>query len=355
MPLKMQKMCEEQPCPVNCKLAEWSEWSKCSADCGGGVRQKMREVIRAEAHEGKPCGQTSKTESCNMGSCEKDCELSDWSIWSTCSKDCDGGTMKRMKYIKSKPEGKGKCPDAWSVKRLNFKPCNTQVCQVTPAQMATHCTQEEDIVLLIDGSGSLGKSGWDAEIKAATKFVEGFKSASAKAAFSIIVYSGPYWWWRVYSCIYWSRYVDTERVCKIKKVLDFSTNYDTVLAKIKAQRWPGGTTLTSLALGVAKAELSLGRKDAKSNVIVFTDGRPMSTRHTWLAARDLRKAARLMWVPVTRYAPLKQIKWWATRRWQENVVVVKEFKDLDKDEKIVQIIANMCPKVAPRVQYAAFR
>merc|ERR1719436_939927 len=134
-----------------------------------------------------------------------------------------------MKYIKSKPEGEGACPSAWSVKRLNFKPCNTEVCTVTPAAMAKHCTTPQDIVLLIDGSGSLGQAGWDAEIKAAKTFVESFKAASVNAAMSVIVYSGPSFWWGVWYCIYSKgKSPPLLKWCKINKVLDFSTNMDTV-------------------------------------------------------------------------------------------------------------------------------
>merc|ERR1719171_3409624 len=101
----------------------------------------------------------------------------------------------------------------------------------------------------------------------------------------------------------------------------------------------------------AKAELSLGRKDAKSVVVVITDGRPLSYRNTELAAKSVRKAARLVWVPVTKYAPLKKIKTWATRRWQENVVKVKSFKDLEKPDPVNHIIANICPDKSPKVVF----
>jgi len=101
----------------------------------------------------------------------------------------------------------------------------------------------------------------------------------------------------------------------------------------------------------AKAELALGRKDATSNVIVFTDGRPLSYRKTETSSHELRKKARLVWVPVTRYAPLKRIKTWATRRWQENVVQVPTFEDLGKPEVITHIIANICPNEHPKMSF----
>lgn len=93
----------------------------------------------------------------------------------------------------------------------------------------------------------------------------------------------------------------------------------------------------------AKAELGLGRADKKSVVIVMTDGRPLSYRGTGLAAKAIRKSARLVWVPVTKYAPLKKIKKWATRRWQENVVKVDKFGDLKKPDWITHLMADICP------------
>merc|ERR1719158_2326454 len=117
LPLAAIRSCNNSPCPVNCKLSAWSGWSKCSADCGGGVSQRLREVKRAMKYGGYPCGETSETKGCNGQACEKDCELSKWSKWSACSKDCDGGTKKRQKFVKHVPLGDGKCADQWSSKR----------------------------------------------------------------------------------------------------------------------------------------------------------------------------------------------------------------------------------------------
>merc|ERR1719428_1266558 len=47
LPLTAMQKCNQQPCPVNCVLEPWSGWSKCSAECGGGVQQRVREVERA--------------------------------------------------------------------------------------------------------------------------------------------------------------------------------------------------------------------------------------------------------------------------------------------------------------------
>jgi len=131
-------------------------------------------------------------------------------------------------------------------------------------------------------------------------------------------------------------------VCKLGTVTHSDKNLAEAKTKINALSWPQGSTLTSMALESARAELSLGRKDSHAIVIVFTDGRPLSKRKTMTASRDVRKVARLVWVPITSYAPLQDIKRWATRRWQENVVVAKTFEDLQKPDVVTHIVANIC-------------
>merc|ERR1740138_1897432 len=156
LPLAAMRTCNQQPCPVDCKVSTWSGWSKCSAECGGGVQQRLREVERAMKYGGKPCGETSESKACNGQACEKDCDLTEWTKWSYCSKDCDGGTRKRTKFVKVQPEGEGHCPGQWSSKRLQYKACNMKRCKVDPGKEVMSCNNTLDIVFLIDGSGSLG-------------------------------------------------------------------------------------------------------------------------------------------------------------------------------------------------------
>ena len=81
--------------------------------------------------------------------------------------------------MKMPAEGAGKRATTWSKDRLQFKACNMKRCMVPAADPVTKCNETLDIVFLIDGSGSLGQSGWDAEIKAAKMFVD---SAAAQRA-----------------------------------------------------------------------------------------------------------------------------------------------------------------------------
>jgi len=342
LPLAAMRSCNNHPCPQNCKLSTWSGWSKCSADCGGGVNQRLREVKMAMKYGGKPCGETSETKACNNEACEKDCVLASWTKWGVCSKDCDGGTRKREKFVAEGATGAGTCADKWSDQRLQYEKCNMHRCMTKSLDLPMSCNASLDIVLLIDGSGSLGKQGWKAEMKAAIMFVDAFKD-SGKSNLAVIVYSGPKTWSGVDRCMAKSTKKVDPKSCGINLVTHFTEDLKKVRQMILGLEWPKGSTLTSLALMTAKAELQLGRKDAHSNVIIFTDGRPLSFRKTALASKAVRKSARLVWVPVTQFAPLKKIKKWATRRWQENVVFVKDFAQLEKPYIITHVVANICP------------
>jgi hypothetical protein len=345
------RSCNLQPCPVDCKLASWGGWSKCSADCGGGVSQRLREVKIAMKYGGHPCGKVSETVSCNGQACEKDCDLSDWTKWSVCSKDCDGGTKKRMKFITHEAEGAGHCADEWSTKRLQYKQCHMHRCDTLAVSKPLGCNRTMDVILLIDGSGSLGKAGWEAEIKAAKFFINAFQHADGKVDMAVILFSGPRTWSGVSKCTGKNTQAASLEECGIKTVTHYTNDLDKIDQLVTGLSWPMGSTLTSLALATAEAEMTLGRADEHTVVVVITDGRPLSYRKTGLAARSIRKKARLMWVPVTKFAPLKYIKKWATRRWQENVVKVDDFETLEKPEVVTHIIANMCPEDDPEMKF----
>merc|ERR1719484_412792 len=130
LPLVAMASCNNHPCPVDCQLHAWGGWSKCSAKCGGGVTQRLRDVKRAMMYDGKPCGQSSMTKACNAEACEKDCELSEWTKWTSCSKDCDGGSRKRQKFISAPAEGEGTCPGKWTPARLQYKQCAQHRCKI---------------------------------------------------------------------------------------------------------------------------------------------------------------------------------------------------------------------------------
>jgi hypothetical protein len=109
-PLTERVDCNNFDCPVNCQMAEWEEWGKCSADCGGGIRERSRSVEVPASHGGDPCDMDHITQACNTYSCDSDCGLSPWSEWSPCSKACNGGFQVQKKRVVVPKRGEGQCP-----------------------------------------------------------------------------------------------------------------------------------------------------------------------------------------------------------------------------------------------------
>lgn len=74
-------------------------------------------------------------------------------------------------------------------------------CALEAGAQTVKCKEKVDVILLLDGSGSLGQAGWDAEIKAANTFVDAFTGTGAQANMAVILYSGPSTWGGVHQCI----------------------------------------------------------------------------------------------------------------------------------------------------------
>jgi len=322
--LVAQKPCNEQKCPIDCRLEDWEGWSGCTAKCGGGLRERSRMISVEPEHGGEQCGETAEAESCNMAACDKDCELADWTEWSVCSKQCDGGVNERMKSIVAPIVGDGFCPSMRSEKRMQEKTCNDFMCVKEDAnELTLHCETAEDIILVIDGSASLGERGWAAVLESSGMLAQGLLGGRANVQLSVILYSDD-----------------------VEIVQHFSNDTEGVLEKIADMQWPAKETYTSEALNNAASELSLGRPDAQSVVIVITDGKPMSMRKTRMAAKKLREQARVMWVPVTDFAPLGALRKWSSEPIDENFLPLKDFDDLKNPEYINKIIADVCPRVS---------
>jgi len=341
-PLAATQSCNEDSCPVDCVLEDWTAWSGCSAECGGGVRSKSREVKTTPEHGGDPCGETSKTESCNIQACDVNCELSAWTAWGVCSKKCDGGQLRREKNIITPSIGQGTCAAERSIERLQMKPCNTQPCKNASTVMMT-CVAKLDVIFLLDGSGSLGQKGWEATVKAGATLA---RSMKGDVQLGVVLFSGPTNYKSLWMCTgEIPGTPDMKNDCGIEWVSHFDNDTEKIATTIESLKFPAKTTLTSLAISTAETELSQGRADASSVVVVITDGKPLSEASTTIASNSIKHKARLMWVPVGRYVPKKDIKKWASFPWKENVVKVDDFGALTKPNVLNKIIADMCPDI----------
>jgi hypothetical protein len=68
--------------PQDCAASPFSDWGPCSDSCGDGWKVRKRHVRRHASAGGKPCPKLTDEMKCNMNPCPRDCVLSTWSNWS---------------------------------------------------------------------------------------------------------------------------------------------------------------------------------------------------------------------------------------------------------------------------------
>merc|ERR1712087_733999 len=143
--------------------------------------------------------------------------------------------------------------------------------------------------------------------------------------------------------------VDIENQCKIKWVSHMTNNLMSVSSQIWGMQQPKGSTLTSVALGLAEAEQKNSRETAQSVVVVLTDGAPMSPHMTEQAAKQLGNVAKILWVPIGESAPRELIKEWASKPESDHVISVDNFMAIGNkpafNNLVNEIITTTCPQV----------
>ena len=55
--------------PVNCEVSNWSNWSNCNKDCGEGTETRKRTVTQYPEYNGKSCPELTETRSCKKKDC----------------------------------------------------------------------------------------------------------------------------------------------------------------------------------------------------------------------------------------------------------------------------------------------
>jgi len=133
-------LCNVEDCPVECFWADWGPWLGCSATCGGGFHTRSRDVLQ-EAKDRRCHGGHVQNRSCAAEECITDCEWNDWSPWSDCSVECGGGTRSRLRAPLDDEYNGRDCDGAARLEeRCNVQECD-QDCQWGPWERAKPCSR----------------------------------------------------------------------------------------------------------------------------------------------------------------------------------------------------------------------
>uniref|UniRef100_A0AAY4ECW1 Thrombospondin type-1 domain-containing protein 7A n=1 Tax=Denticeps clupeoides TaxID=299321 RepID=A0AAY4ECW1_9TELE len=83
----VEEVCH-MPCPLDCKLSDWSPWSPCSASCGSGLKVRSRWLREKAFNGGRPCPKLDlKNQVYEAVPCYSECDQYVWVTepWSVCA------------------------------------------------------------------------------------------------------------------------------------------------------------------------------------------------------------------------------------------------------------------------------
>ncbi|CAE7263303.1 SSPO [Symbiodinium pilosum] len=106
---QQSRQCSNEPCPVPCKMSDWTQWTSCPVTCGSASVQRTRTVAEQSGNGGSCPGQDHVFEKkyCSVDPCPVDCTWDDWDDWHACSSTCGSGQTLRIRLVKTPAEGDG--------------------------------------------------------------------------------------------------------------------------------------------------------------------------------------------------------------------------------------------------------
>lgn len=89
--------------PIDGEFGKWSEYSKCSQSCGGGIQSRTRKCDSpAPENGGADCfGNRNETRQCSIKPCPVNGAFGNWSEYSICNVSCGGGVQYRERKCDS--------------------------------------------------------------------------------------------------------------------------------------------------------------------------------------------------------------------------------------------------------------
>jgi hypothetical protein len=293
--------CNQFHCPVHCQMSQWSGWSGCSKECGEGTQGKTRSILVKPKNGGTECDTTLEEQSCNTQSCDRDCALMPWTEWEPCSMACGGGLQERVRKVDIPIRANGKCPSSRHPDRFQMQPCNTQVCQGDEI-----CIAKQDLVIAIDGSGSVKQEGFDMIKYFALNLTSRYRSkyyGVEDMRIGLVLFGNGV-------------YFDNGTVQAAIEEVPITDDLSSVSTAIEGLEWQRGFTNIMQALAAADNMFAEGRDDAQSAVMLISDGKWTSAYRTGMKAQALKeKGVQIFMVPISDHdsSNLEQIRQWASQ------------------------------------------
>jgi len=234
--------------------------------------------------------------------------------------------------------GQGKCPKKSAVDRLEEKVCNSQDCVGDEI-----CIAQQDLILMVDASGSLKEEGYQIVKNFAINLTQKYEpeyygQKSVKIGVALFgnghLITAP---------------DGSTSVKPAINVQPLTSDFDVVRTKLAGTAWQRG--FTNMAQGFTLADTMLGqggRPGAQSAVLVISDGKYSFKFQTAEKAQELKdKNVQIYMAPISEAdgEELKDIKAWASSPWETNYERIPGLEPLKfNSELFVQkLIVKFCP------------
>lgn len=286
---------------------------------------------------GEVCDAVTETQSCNTGSCDKDCVLKPWTAWSGCSAVCGTGYKQRFKRILAKAAGGGgKCASRTSSERYEVATCNEEQCEGDEV-----CVAKQDVLLLVDSGGSLAEADFAILRDFAAGLVARYRSTAyaGDAAHVGVLQFGN------------GEIMPDGTVSTAHEVAPISSDLAGVEAAVRGMGLLGGFPNVAQALGLAERVLgNHARSMVPGKVILITDSKPTFQRQAIEKAQDLwDRNVNTFIVSVSRFQHgenAQAVKQLASMPRQSNFVHIPGIANLREhmSEHVVHVLTKACAK-----------
>jgi len=331
--------CGQYHCPIDCHMSTWSGWSKCTADCEGGLQSHTRSIHVKPRNGGEMCNTEEESRPCNTESCDRDCRLAGWTKWAPCSVACGTGFQEQYRHITIPTRGDGKCPKRMDSERYRHRECNVQSCNGDEI-----CIAKQDLIIAVDGSGSVRATGF----KTLTDWVgvlldrymtEYYGSQAVKLG--IVLFGNGV------------IMPDGNTVSPAINAQKLSFDMEAIKASVSGLPFKKGFTNMAQAFAMAEDMFVKGsRKGAQQSVMVVTDGKPSFSFQTNEMVDQLDDKGIMRYFVIVSETPLeddsmKNMKLWASQPWETNVVHVPSgllMLEADPNLWAEKAITRFCPE-----------
>jgi hypothetical protein len=312
--LSIYKRCGQYHCPINCEMSEWSGWSKCTAECGGGLESHTRSILVKPSNGGLSCNTVEESRPCATISCDRNCFLARWTDWSPCSTACGGGFQESERHVAIPTRGKGRCPSANSRFRYKKQSCNEFDCRGDEI-----CVANQDLVIAVDGSGSVREAGF-------TILKDFVDTLLGK-------YESQYWGneaVKIGIVLFGNGVIMPDGKSVSPAILSQPLTFDLAAVKTAVGGLPFKKGFTNMAQAFSAAENAFiqgSRRGSQSAVMMISDGKPSFKFMTTEMVEQLddKGIQRYMFVingDDINSDQMTQMKAWASQPWETNLIHV---------------------------------